>query len=73
MDQRVEGGAPIWGAGAHKVDQAVVEDIRARSHQPELDLGALAELRLALGKTNFKFEWLTFFAILCSNLFWCSK
>ena len=55
MDQRVEGGAPIWGAGAHKVDQAVVEDIRARSHQPELDLGALAELRLALGKTNFNF------------------
>ena len=55
MDQRVEGGAPIWGAGAHKVDQAVVGDIRARSHQPELDLGALAELRLALGKTNFNF------------------
>ena len=38
--------------GAHKVDQAVVGDIRARSHQPQLDLGALAELRLALGKTN---------------------
>ena len=36
--------------GAHKVDQAVVGDIRARSHQPELDLGALA-----LGKTNFNF------------------
>ena len=41
--------------GAHKVDQAVVGDIRARSHQLELDLGALAELRLALGKTNFNF------------------
>ena len=59
MDQRDEGGAPIWGAGAHKVDQAVVEDIRARSHQSELDLGALAELRLALGKTNFNY-WMVF-------------
>ena len=45
--------------GAHKVDQAVVEDIRARSHQPELDLGALAELRLALGKTNFNY-WMVY-------------
>ena len=65
MDQRVEGGAPIWGAGAHKVDQAVVEDIRARSHQPELDLGALAELRLALGKTKFNFLMASTFAVLC--------
>ena len=55
MDQRVEGGAPIWGAGAHKVDQAVVGDIRARSHQPQLDLGALAELRLAWGRSTSVF------------------
>ena len=41
--------------GAHKVDQAVVEDIRARSHQPQLDLGALAELRLAWGNSTSVF------------------
>ena len=52
MDQRVEGGAPIWGAWS---TQGGSGDIRARSHQPELDLGALAELRLALGKTNLNF------------------